>query len=124
MLAVCVAGVAAATLGVGISPATATVDTVDTSAGTRPESLPRLRGTVGPGFDIWINKDSVPAGRYKLVVHDRGTIHNFHFFGPGVDHETSVPGTGRKVWRVTLVAGTYVGACVPHGSMATALEVT
>jgi hypothetical protein len=79
---------------------------------------------VGPDFDIWMNKDSVPAGRYKLIVRDRGTIHNFHFFGPGVGRKTSVVGTGRWVWRVTLSSGTYIAACIPHGSMSTGLTVT
>jgi hypothetical protein len=90
----------------------------------RADRLPTITGTVGPGFDITIDQDSVPAGRYRLVVRDRGTIHNFHFFGDGVNRETSVPGTGRTVWRVTLTPGTYIAACVPHGSMSTSLTVT
>ena len=66
----------------------------------------------------------VKPGRYRLVVRERGTIHNFHFFGTGVNRETSVPGTGKHVWRVTLSPGTYTANCDPHGSMTTALEVT
>ena len=87
-------------------------------------ALPTIKGTVGPTYDIWINETSVPAGRYRLIVRDRGTIHNFHFFGDGVNRETSVPDTGRTVWRVTLSPGTYYAICVPHGSMSTQLEVT
>jgi len=90
----------------------------------RAGGLPRIRGTVGPAYDIAISPESVPAGRYKLVVRDRGTIHNFHFFGADVNLETSVTDTGRTVWRVTLSPGTYVAACDPHGSMSTTLEVT
>jgi hypothetical protein len=113
-VATAVSAVCAAALAV--APASASAGDV--------RALPRLRGWVGPGFDIWMDQDSVPAGRYRLVVRDRGTIHNFHFFGPGVNKETSVPGTGKTVWRVTLSAGTYIAACVPHGSMATQLTVT
>ena len=50
--------------------ASAAADSLD-----RPHrGLPRLTGTVGPDFDISIDQASVPAGRYKLVVRDRGTI--------------------------------------------------
>ncbi len=116
--AVAVSAVACA-IGLAMAPASAAVD----APGDHHGSLPKLRGTVGPGFEISINRDSVPAGRYKLIVRDRGTIHNFHFFGPGVDRQTSVPGTGRRKWRVTLAPGTYIAACVPHGSMSTTLTV-
>jgi hypothetical protein len=105
---------------VGVNPPAAATHAVD----SRADGLPRLRGSVGPGFEISINQETVPAGRYRLVVRDRSAIHNFHFFGAGVDRQTSVPGTGRKVWRVTLEAGTYIAACVPHGSMSTTIEVT
>ena len=109
------------TATIGAGPASAYVDRAPVA---RPGALPVIRGSVGPGFEIWINKESVPAGRYKLVVRDRATIHNFHFFGPGVDRQTSVAGTGRTVWRVTLEPGRYIAACVPHGSMSTWLDVT
>jgi plastocyanin len=55
--------------------------------------------------------------RYKLVVRDRSSMHNWHIRGPGVDRKTRVPFTGRKVWRVRLRAGTYRIACDPHSSM-------
>ena len=113
-------GIACA-VAVAVAPASASVER---SPDVRAGALPKIRGTVGPGFEISINRESVPAGRYKLIVRDRGTIHNFHFFGPGVDHETSVPGTGRHVWRATLSLGTYIANCEPHGSMTTSLEVT
>src|SRR5687768_6793150 len=68
---------------------------IDSATDSRPRALPVIKGTVGPGFDISINQSSVPAGRHRLVVRDRSTIHNFHFFGPGVDRRTGVRGTGR-----------------------------
>lgn len=104
-----------------VAPASAAVDS---RPDARARALPTIKGSVGPNFDISIDRDAVPAGRYRLVVRDRGTIHNFHFFGSGVNRETSVPGTGRHVWRVTLSPGTYTANCDPHGSMTTSLEVT
>ena len=57
----------------------------DSTDGHREGALPRLKGSVGPGFDISISDNSVAAGRYKLIVKDEGTIHNFHISGTGVD---------------------------------------
>lgn len=91
-----------------------------------PGRLPTIRAEVGPGFTLAFADDSVPAGRYRLIVRDRSTAHNFHLTGAGTDRATSVPGTGKRVWRVTLVAGqTYVAVCDPHPvSMKDTLEVT
>ena len=87
--------------------------------------MPTLKGTVGPGFTISISDDSVPAGKYKLVVNDKGTIHNFHIFGAGVDKATSIPGTGKTVFKIKLKAGEYVIQCDAHAmSMNTSLTVT
>jgi plastocyanin len=54
--------------------------------------------------------------RYKLVVRDRSSRHNWHIRGPGVDRKTRVAFTGRKVWRVRLRVGTYRIVCDPHSS--------
>lgn len=107
----------------GIGPPASAVHDVGARPG-RGEHLPVLRGRVGPGFRITIDHETVEAGRYRLKVRDRSTIHNFHFFGPGVDRTTSVEGTGRTTWRVDLVPGTYLAVCVPHGSMKVELQVT
>ncbi len=97
----------------------------DSTDGHREARLPRLVGTVGPGFEISLSDNSVPAGRYKLVVRDRSTIHNFHILGQGVAKKTSVPGTGRTIFRVQLRPGTYVAFCDPHApDMFTTLTVT
>jgi plastocyanin len=67
----------------------------------------------------------VPAGKYKLVVQDKGTIHNFHIFGAGVDKKTGIPETGKTVFRIRLKAGTYTIQCDAHSmSMNTLLTVT
>lgn len=93
--------------------------------GGRAGALPVLRGTVGPDFVITFSDDSIPAGRYKVIVRDRGTIHNFHIFGRGVDKDTSVPGTGKTVWKIRFRPGTYTIQCDPHSAMMnTTLEVT
>lgn len=84
-----------------------------------------LVGTVGPGFTIKLSKQSVPAGVYKLTVHDLAAIHDFHLTGPGVNKKTSVSGTGTVVWTVTLQKGTYTYVCDPHRSfMVGKLKVT
>src|SRR3954452_9658015 len=50
---------------------------------------------------------TVKAGTYKLKVEDKGSIHNFHLTGPGVNKSTSVGGTGEQTWTVKLKPGTY-----------------
>ena len=80
-----------------------------------------LTGEVGPGFSIELklgSKDvkTLKAGTYSIKVQDKGTIHNFHLKGPGVNKSTSVPGTGTQTWKVTLKKGTYTYQCDPHAS--------
>jgi plastocyanin len=114
-----VTGVACAA-ALAIAPASAADD-----GSSRARGLPVLKGVVGPGFTITISDDSVPAGRYKLVVNDKGTIHNFHIFGAGVDKATSIPGTGKTVFKIRLRAGEYTIVCDAHeASMKTTLTVT
>jgi plastocyanin len=101
-----------------VAPASAATD-------DRPSALPRIKGHVGPGFEISINKASVPAGRYKLIVKDEGTIHNFHILGTGVDKATGIPETGTFKFRIRLSPGTYQIQCDQHSaSMNTTLTVT
>lgn len=87
-----------------------TTSTTSTSAGGT------LNGTVGPGYDISMDKTTVAAGTYTLNVDDQGSIHNFHFSGSGVDVKTDVSGTGKKSFTVTLKPGTYTFVCDPHSS--------
>jgi len=111
-------GVACAA-ALAVAPASAAIEDSGDRGG-----LPVLKGFVGPGFTISIDDDSVPAGRYKLVVKDQGTIHNFHITGAGVDKATSLPGTGRTKFRIRLKVGTYEIVCDNHASMNTTLTVT
>ena len=73
-----------------------------------------LTGTDGPGFTITMNKKTVKAGTYKIVIHDRSSIHNFHLTGPGVNKKTSVKAVGTTTWTVKLKKGTYKFVCDPH----------
>ena len=84
-----------------------------------------LIGTVGPGFTITMNKTTVKAGTYAIVIHDKSNIHNFHLTGPGVNKLTSTPWVGTKTWTVKLNKGTYRFVCDPHAtSMKGVLRVT
>ena len=55
------------------------------------------------------------AGRYRIVVRDRSTMHNFHLSGPGVNKRTTVRFRGSTTWTVTFRKGrTYRFVCDPH----------
>ena len=86
-------------------------------------ALPKLVGTVGPGYSITLTKNGsrvqkLKAGTYSITVNDRASIHDFHLMGPGVNKKTSVSGTGKSTWTVTLQKGkTYRFVCDPHASI-------
>jgi plastocyanin len=82
-------------------------------------SVPKLTGTVGPGFTITLKKGTakvtkLKAGKYTIVVKDLASNHNFHLTGPGVNKKTGVGAKGTSTWRVTLKKGTYRYVCDPH----------
>ena len=79
-------------------------------------ATPTYNGTVGPGFTISMAKKPTKAGKTKLVIADKSSIHNFHLTGPGVNVKTSVSATGSKTFTVTLKKGTYRFVCDPHAS--------
>jgi plastocyanin len=84
-----------------------------------------LVATDGPGFTITMNKKTVKAGTYAIVVNDRSNIHNFHLSGPGVNKLTSVPKIYKTKWTVKLKKGTYKFVCDPHAAiMIGTLKVT
>jgi plastocyanin len=115
-----------------ISTLAAVVAVVSVAATSAPSApLPKLIGTVGPGFTISVKRFGKPlktlkAGRYTLVVSDRAGIHNFQIEGPGLDRAvTTVPFTGTRTVTLTLRRGTYQYYCVPHeGSMHGSFKVT
>jgi plastocyanin len=73
-----------------------------------------LIGTDGPGFTITMNKKTVKAGRYVIIIRDRSSIHNFHLTGPGVNKTTSIPAVRTTRWTVKLKKGVYHFVCDPH----------
>jgi plastocyanin len=85
-------------------------------------ATPTLNGTDGPGFTISLKKagkkvSSLKAGKYKIVIKDLSTIHNFHLSGPGLNKKTSVGAQGTFTWTVTLKKGTYKFVCDPHAAI-------
>jgi plastocyanin len=98
-----------------------------TLAGTafgRHAAVPKLVGTVGPGYTIHLMQKgkvvkTLKAGTYTFVVHDKSSIHGFSMDGPnGFDKDfTKVPAVGTKTLTVKLKAGTYKYYCPAHESM-------
>jgi plastocyanin len=80
-----------------------------------------LKGEVGPGFSIDVEKagkdlKTIKAGTYKIKVEDKAAIHNFHLMGPGINKKTSVPFKGETTWTVKLKRGKYTYQCDPHAA--------
>jgi plastocyanin len=99
--------------------ATAAVLGVSAPAGA---ALPKITGTVGPGFTITTTRlakklVTVKAGTYSFTVVDKSSIHNYHLMGPGVNKMiTSVAFVGTKTVTITLKKGVYRFVCDPHAS--------
>ena len=86
--------------------------------------LPRIRGSVGPGFDISVRPRRVAPGTYRVVIQDQSSMHNWHIQGPGVDRKTGIAFVGTKRFTVELTAGNYEIQCDMHPtSMNTRLRV-
>jgi plastocyanin len=80
-----------------------------------------LKGEVGPGFSIDVEKagkdlKTIKAGTYKIKVEDKASIHNFHLFGPGLNKKTGVPFKGETTWTIKLKPGRYTYQCDPHAA--------
>jgi plastocyanin len=80
-----------------------------------------LKGEVGPGFKIEVEKagkdlKTIKAGTYKIKVEDKSSIHNFHLFGPGLNKKTTVPFSGETTWTIKLKLGKYTYQCDIHAS--------
>jgi plastocyanin len=97
---------------VGLTTILATLALASSTFATTNAST--LTGTVGPGFTITMNKNTVKAGIYSITIHDLASIHDFHLTGPGVNQKTSITGTGTTKWTVKLKKGTYHFVCDPH----------
>jgi plastocyanin len=86
-----------------------------------PPKIQTLTATVGPGFTISLRTasgrrvTSLKAKRYRIVVRDRSTFHNFHLTGAGVNKRTAVGFRGTRTWTVTFRKGKrYRYVCDPH----------
>jgi plastocyanin len=80
-----------------------------------------LKGEVGPGFTIEVEKGNrdlktIKAGTYSMKIEDKSSLHNFHLIGPGVNKRTTVAYTGETTWRIKLKPGRYTYQCDPHAS--------
>jgi plastocyanin len=81
-----------------------------------------LTGEVGPGHSIEVKKGgkdlkTIRAGTYTIKVEDKGSIHNFHLIGPGVNKKTGLSFTGETTWRIKLKPGRYTYQCDAHASV-------
>jgi len=81
-----------------------------------------LTGEVGPGYSIEVKKagkdlKTIKAGTYTIKVEDKGSIHNFHLIGPGVNKKTGLSFTGETTWRIKLKPGRYTYQCDAHASV-------
>jgi plastocyanin len=98
-----------------------------TSAAARPAGTKTLTGVVGKNNAYKISLvdssgkkvTSIPAGTYKLVIHDDSSIHNYELDGPHGKSWTftSVPFKGTKTFTLKLVPGKYKAYCAPHESI-------
>ena len=60
---------------------------------------------------------TLPAGTYRLVVHDYSKIHNFALGSQTANKRLftgSIPGVGTKTYIVKLTPGSYAYACSAH----------
>ena len=86
-------------------------------------ALPKLTGTVGPGFTISTKRLGKPfktirPGSYSITVADKSNIHNFRLRGPGVNREiTTVSFVGTKTVIVRVRKGKYTFVCDPHATI-------
>jgi plastocyanin len=103
--------------------ALAAVVVVSASAGSAAK--PQLVGTVGPGYTIKLTLNgskvkSANAGKYLLVVHDKGRFHNFVFEkAKGGTFEKTVTGVGfvgTRTLNVKLTPGKWEFYCRVHES--------
>jgi len=88
-----------------------------------------LQATVGGSKFVSLRLDgkvvtTLPAGKYTFVVSDNSKTQNFHLKGPGVNKKTTVRGTGRSTWTVTLKKGAYGYVSDTRGSKKRTFTVT
>ena len=105
---------------------------IATGATATTTVVPKLRGTIGPGYTISLKNaqgkkvKSLAHGKYTFIVSDKANIHNFTLKGPGGSNKT-ITGTGfvgTKTVTVTLKKGTYRFYCTVHPFVTGTFKVT
>jgi plastocyanin len=83
-----------------------------------------VQGTVGPDFTIHLTLKGksvtmLKTGvRYRFLISDRSSIHDFHLTGPGLNRMlTTVDFTGTRSFVLTLRKGVYRYFCDPHAGV-------
>jgi plastocyanin len=105
---------------------------IATGATTTTTAVPKLRGTIGPGYTISLKNaqgkkvKSLTHGKYTFVVSDKSNIHNFTLKGPGGSNKpiTGTGFVGTKTATVTLKKGTYRFYCTVHPFVTGTFKVT
>jgi NitT/TauT family transport system substrate-binding protein len=67
---------------------------------------------------------TLPEGQYTFVVSDRSKTQSFRLRGPGVNRRTSVKGTGRATWGLSLGPGKYTYSSAGPGGLKGSFRVT
>jgi plastocyanin len=105
---------------------------IATGATATTTAVPKLHGTIGPGFTISLKNaqgkkvKSLKRGKYTFIVRDKANIHNFTLKGPG-GRNKMISGTGfvgTKTVSVTLKKGTYRFYCTVHPFVSGTFKVT
>jgi hypothetical protein len=88
------------------------------------QAVPKLKGTVGPGFTISLKSSSgktvktLKAGKYAFVISDKAAIHNFTLeqqSGGKLEKTLTATGfTGTKTVTLTLKEGKWKYYCSVH----------
>jgi len=95
------------------------------AASAAPAATPTLIGKVGfqDRYSITLTfangrkVKSLPAGTYRLVVHDYSAIHNFALGSQTQNKRlltTGIPWIGTKRYTLHLTPGSYAFACSAH----------
>src|SRR5690349_15381915 len=106
-----------------VTAATAVALAIVGAALSRPNGMPMLNGTDGPGFTITLKHSgavvkTLKAGSYKFVIDDKSNFHGFSLDGPhGFAKDfTAIPFVGKKTSVVKLKVGKYKYYCPNHES--------
>ena len=101
----------------------ATALVISGAALSQRTAIPKLKGTVGPGYTIKLTRNgakvsSVKAGKYTFAIADKSSLHNFTLEqekgGKFEKHLTGTAFTGSKTATLTLKRGKWKYYCSNH----------